>query len=32
LQELKHGAIGRFILFIGLRIAWQPTASAADSV
>jgi hypothetical protein len=28
LQEPMHGAIGLFILFIGLRIAWQLTASA----
>jgi hypothetical protein len=28
LQDPVHGAIGLFILFIGLRIAWQLTASA----
>jgi hypothetical protein len=28
LQDPLHGAIGLFILFIGLRIAWQQTASA----
>jgi hypothetical protein len=28
LQDPMHGAIGLFILFIGLRIAWQLTASA----
>jgi hypothetical protein len=28
LQDPVHGALGLFILFIGLRIAWQLTASA----
>ena len=32
LQDPAHGLIGLFILFIGLRIAWQLTASAPLAV
>lgn len=32
LQDPMHGAIGLFILFIGLRIAWRLTASAPITV